>query len=250
MRNYLFFLKLLLKGEFKRLSLEFKLRGPTLYKKYVWEKYCNGFCEAAPESIESELVRQWYRAFIKNGYVVLEGHGDFCRILADGVKKDNSQDDFGREKTVLSNFGSRLFSETLPIEIQRLLAAIYGRSYWVRDKPFIMHHNGAQSKHHIQSAWHVDGFNQVTMQVLLEDSGKDPVSTELIVGSQMKSWSFNRAEIPAPSEGDRYKFHGKKGDLIIFNGGGCLHRSHVGVSGRTALFANFSSGWYEGILEW
>ena len=92
----------------------------------------------------------------------------------------------------------------------------------------------------------LDGFNQVTLQVLLEDNINDGTATQFLSGSGDKDWSFNRQNIDEAIE-DGYKIttcSGNKGDLYIINAGQALHRSYIGT-GRKAIFINLSTGWYE-----
>lgn len=238
-------LRPLIKGDYKSFTLEMKLWGPEFYKRYIWRKHCEGFRSLSPDELREGASKELYQKFYKNDFVKIPAQNELVDFCYNVKSTDPVTDDFGRTKTILTGLTSRdLERHTSPI-VSEVLRLIYGRRFWIRDTAFIMEHLPNRAKNHIQADWHVDGYNQVTLTLLLEDSQPDSVATEMMLGSSKSSWSFDRGLIEVGNDYETAKFSGKKGDLFIFFGGGALHRSYIGNSGRKAVFINLSSGWYE-----
>ena len=229
----------------KAFLLELKLRGPNFYQRYIEKKYCSGFCEEEVNKISSQRIRDWYDEFKSNDFVKIPGQTKLMELFQTYLPSKVDSDEHNRARFVFSNIPPEDIIETLPKEILDLLRAIYGRKFWIREHAFFMHHRGNNAKNHIQASWHVDGYNQVTLQLLMDDSLEDSVATEIVPGSSSTKWSFNRTEIKVPASVESKKFLGRAGDLFVFNGGAALHRSYIGAGDRKAVFLNLSSGWYE-----
>jgi len=235
----------LIKTDFKSFTLEMKLWGPEIYKRYIWGKHCAGFRSISAEEVQDSDLRELYHKFCCNDFVKISEQNSLVDFCSNVERGESVTDDFGRTKTILTGLTSNDLERYSSPIVSEVLRLIYGRPYWIRDKAFIMEHLPNKAKNHIQADWHVDGYNQVTLTLLLEDSELDPVATEMMLGSSKSTWSFDRSAIEPSNEYETEKFSGKRGDLFIFFGGGALHRSYIGNSGRKAVFINLSSGWYE-----
>ncbi|MDC0101051.1 hypothetical protein OAJ39_01555 [Alphaproteobacteria bacterium] len=235
----------LIRGDFKSFTLEMKLWGPEVYKRYIWRKHCEGFLLLSPDTLPEGAAKGLYQEFYKKDFVKISGQNELVDFCNNVKSTEPVTDEFGRTKTILTGLTSEaLERHTSPI-VSEVLRLIYGRPFWIRDKAFIMEHSPNKAKDHIQADWHVDGYNQVTLTLLLKDSQQDPVATEMMAGSSKTPWPFDRRLVEVGDDYETAKFSGKKGDLFIFFGGGALHRSYIGSSGRKAVFVNLSSGWYE-----
>ncbi|RPF74958.1 MAG: hypothetical protein CBE49_000335 [Rickettsiales bacterium TMED289] len=245
LKKYLQLIKLLAKGQTKKFVVELKLWGPKFYKDYIDRKYCKGFIEKSPDEIRDEKLKKAYSHFCKNDFSIIKNQLDLVDFIDKSLKGSVEKDEFGRTKTRIKDLALKdLVQNTDPL-VHELLKLIYGRHFWIREDAFIMEHTANMAGNHIQASWHVDGYNQITLQLLLEDSDKDAVATEIVPGSSKFEWDFNRANNQNAVIDSSFKFTGEKGDLFIFYGGGSLHRSYIGSSDRKALFINLSSGWYE-----
>jgi hypothetical protein len=222
-----------------------KLWGPKLYKRYIWRKYCKGFRSVSPNKVGNSALKEIYQEFYTKDFVKIPDQKELVDFCCNAESESPVTDNFGRTKTILTGLTSRDLQEKTSSIVYEVLNLIYGRAFWIRDKAFIMEHLPNRAKNHIQADWHIDGYNQVTLTLLLEDSQPDAVSTEIVTGSSKLTWSFDRGSNEIDGSYETEKFVGKKGDLFIFFGGGSLHRSYIGNSGRRAVFINLSSGWYE-----
>ena len=230
---------------YKKFTQELKLWGPKFYRNYIHEKYCKGFLEVDSDLIEDIDLRKSYDNFKSQDYVKIPCGKEIVSKIhnLEVVSKQKDKDD--RVKSDIAGFDNKFLEKHISSHAYQLLKLIIGRDFWIRDDAFIMHHGSDVGKKHFQSEWHVDGYNQITMQILLEDSKQDPTCTEIMLGSSSKNWDFNRSNIDNHQDFDVKGLYGKAGDIFIFFGGGALHRAKIGAGGRKALFINFSTGWYE-----
>ena len=225
--------------------------SPLLKRKQIWDECCSGYLG---RNIYDDKWRE-----VRNHDVYLSKYIDqdcikFTNVagdLVDYVSKNYDEssikaDSHSRKKIEMEEMTMSNFFTLVDEKVEKFLYKLMGRNYWFREQPFIMVHPKNKARDHIQSAWHVDGFNQVTLQVLLEDNIKGGTATQFLSGSGNNDWNFNRQNITETLE-DSYKITtcaGNKGDLFIINAGQALHRSYIGT-GRKAIFINLSTGWYE-----
>lgn len=228
----------------------FRLTRSFGARKEIWNKHCAGF--AGRNCYDSNWKNynsksENLKSYCENDFIVFRGAAK--KLVSDVMQNidlaKTPSDAHGRIKIVLNDLQMSRFFASLDKDVLRFMTELYGRDFWFREAPFLMIHPPAKAKNHVQSKWHIDGFNQVTITVLCEDNWDNGTATQFLSGSGQEDWSFDRDDNELPE--NKYDVHtcsGKAGDVFVINAGQALHRSMV-ANGRKAIFINFSSGVYE-----
>jgi hypothetical protein len=228
--------------------------GPGFYKKNLWRPYSvpDPTFEPIPMSPEFtghlERMRSQGITLIENRYAELAGR---LRTLLDGLelthfRRMDSAVDFYVDIGFVLPEVIQFFADA---ELCGLFCNYYGRQAYYREHPFLLGNSAAESAVELASHVHVDGYRQISLQLLLNDITEE--DTHLVYfGGSHKDVKYDCERVPQTVEKVAGQAGvapilgiGKAGTLVAFDSGSGYHQGVYLDRQRVCLVGMVTAGW-------